>query len=197
MARWLLSSPQPVIVIDWSDLKADKAWCLLRAAVPAGGRTLPILDMVFPGSEAGSPKAGKHFLERLKQIVPEAARPILVTDAGYRTPWFGAVDKLGWHWVGRLRHRTLVKPADVDEKDAWVPSRALYELLDGKGTRDMGQMDTARATPWTCRVVIHRKNARNRKHRNPKGQVVRSTQSSKHELQLDFVGKPQNLTPFF
>lgn len=25
MARWLLRGPQPVIVIDWSDLKADKS----------------------------------------------------------------------------------------------------------------------------------------------------------------------------
>lgn len=55
MARWLLRGEQPVIVIDWSDLKADKSWCLLRAAVPVGGRTLPVLDMVFPGSQAGSP----------------------------------------------------------------------------------------------------------------------------------------------
>jgi len=53
MARWLLRSERPVIVIDWSDLKADKAWCLLRAAVPIGGRTLPVLDMVFPGKQQG------------------------------------------------------------------------------------------------------------------------------------------------
>lgn len=179
MARWLLRARQPIIVIDWSDLKADKAWCLLRAAVPVGGRTLPVLDMVFPGSQAGSPKAEKCFLERLKQIVPETVTPILVTDAGYRTPWFRQVDRLGWHWVGRLRHRTLVKPVDVHDKDAWVPSRALYELLEHNGTRDLGVMDTARATPWPCRVVLHRKKAKGRKHRNLKGQAVRSKQSRK------------------
>lgn len=179
MARWLLRSTQPIIVIDWSDLKADKAWCLLRAVVPVGGRTLPVLDMVFPGSQAGSPEAEKRFLERLKQIVPDTARPILVTDAGYRTPWFRQVDKLGWHWVGRLRHCTLVKPVDVHDKVAWVPSRSLYELLDHNGARDMGVMDTARATPWPCRIVLHRKKAKGRKHRNLKGKPVRSTQSRK------------------
>ena len=31
MAQWLLPTRQPVIVIDWSDLKADRSWCLLRA----------------------------------------------------------------------------------------------------------------------------------------------------------------------
>lgn len=56
MARWLLRGDRPVVVIDWSDLKADRSWCMLRAAVPVGGRTLPVLDMVFPGSQQGSPK---------------------------------------------------------------------------------------------------------------------------------------------
>lgn len=60
-AHWLLRGARPVIVIDWSDLKADKAWCLLRAAVPVGRRTLPVLDMVFPGRDAGSPVAEQRF----------------------------------------------------------------------------------------------------------------------------------------
>ena len=57
MAHWLLRGARPLIVIDWSDLKADKSWCLLRAAVPVGGRTLPVLDMVFPGAQQGAPAA--------------------------------------------------------------------------------------------------------------------------------------------
>lgn len=40
-----------------------------------------------------------------------------VTDAGFRSPWFRAVEKLGWYWLGRLRHRTLVKPVDVHGTD--------------------------------------------------------------------------------
>jgi hypothetical protein len=85
MARWLLRSAQPVIVVDWSDLKADNSWCLLRAAVPVGGQSLPTLDMIFPGSQVGSPKVERCFLERMERIVPESATPILVTDAGYHT----------------------------------------------------------------------------------------------------------------
>lgn len=178
MARWLLRSKHPVIVVDWSDLKADKAWCLLRAAVPIGGRTLPVLDMVFPGTRAGSPTAEKCFLRRLKQIVPDTSRPILVTDAGFRTPWFRAVEALGWYWLGRLRHRTLVKPVDVHDASAWVPSRDLYALAKNV-PRDMGIMDTVQTKPWPCRVVLHRKAAKGRKHRNLKGMAVRSTQSRK------------------
>lgn len=178
MARWLLRSERPVIVIDWSDLKPDKSWCLLRAAVPVGGRTLPVLDMVFRGEVAGSPAAEKLFLQRLKAAVPDTATPLLVTDAGFRSPWFRAVEELGWYWLGRLRHRTLVKPVDAHGEDDWVPSRALYELA-GRAPRDMGLMDTVRAKPWTCRVVLHRKPVQGRKHRNLKGEPVRSSQSRK------------------
>ena len=87
MTHWLVRSKQPVIVIDWSDLKADRSWHLLRAAIPVGGRTLPILDMVFPAGQQGSPKAEKQFLQRLADVLPEGSRPVLVTDAGFRAPW--------------------------------------------------------------------------------------------------------------
>lgn len=107
MARWLLRGERPVIVIDWSDLKEDKRWCLLRAAVPVGGRTLPVLDMVFDGKKQGTPAAEKRFLLRLKTLVPRGVHPVLVTDAGFRSPWFRGVSEMGWHWVGRLRHNTF------------------------------------------------------------------------------------------
>ncbi|MBD4885522.1 IS4-like element ISXac1 family transposase, partial [Xanthomonas citri pv. citri] len=87
MAHWLLRGDQPVIVIDWSDLKPDKSWCLLRAAVPIGGRTLTLLDMVVAGKQQGSPGAEKRFLQQLRRMIPDDVRPILVTDAGFRTPW--------------------------------------------------------------------------------------------------------------
>jgi hypothetical protein len=77
MTRWLLRSERPVIAIGWSDLKPDKSWCLLRAAVPVGGRTLPVLDMVFRGDVAGSPAAEKLFLQHLRATSSGMATPLL------------------------------------------------------------------------------------------------------------------------
>ena len=34
-AAWLVRSEQPVLVVDWSDLKQDRRWLLLRAWVGA------------------------------------------------------------------------------------------------------------------------------------------------------------------
>ncbi|MGD4910013.1 transposase, partial [Xanthomonas citri pv. citri] len=68
--------------------------------------------------------AEKRFLQQLRRMIPDDVRPILVTDAGVRTPWFRAVSAMGWEWVGRLRGRTQVKPQDVpDDAAQWIDSR--------------------------------------------------------------------------
>lgn len=150
MARWLLHSPQPVIVIDWSDLKQGGSWHLLRAAIPVGGRSLPILDRVFPRSQQGPRHAEGQFLRHLVQLLPSKACPILVTDAGFRTPWFRAVEAMGWHWLGRLRGTTYLKPVDVpDEPSQWVTCKALYALA-GHATRDLALMEVVRDRPLTA-----------------------------------------------
>lgn len=179
MVRWLVRSHQPVIIVDWSDLKADRSWHLLRAAIPVGGRTLTVLDMVFPAGQQGSPKAEKQFLQRLAAVLPEEVHPILVTDAGFRGPWFRAVEAMGWHWLGRLRNRTQLKPADTaDDLREWVPCKAMYEQYLGK-TRDFGLMDVTRSAPFQARVVLHGKPAKGRKDRNRRGAPARNSNSRK------------------
>lgn len=177
MARWLLRGPHPVIVVDRSDLKADKSWCLLRAAVPVGGRTLTILDMVFSGKQQGSPAAEKHFLKRLKTLVPAGKTPILITDAGFRNPWFRAVEIMGWYWLGRVRHRTFfTRPGMSAQKDAWVPCRALYALATSR-PQDLGEVEIAHYRPLLARMVLYRKVPKGRKHRTQLGEVARSKAS--------------------
>jgi hypothetical protein len=179
MARWLLRGPQPVIVIDWADLKADKSWCLLRAAVPVGGRSLTLLDMVFPGQEQGSPIVEKRFLQRLQALVPDEVRPVLVTDAGFRTPWFRAVEALGWHWLGRLRGRTRVKPVqEEDRPEQWVDSRQLH-VLASRSPQELPLMHANRSDPIACRMVVYAKAAQGRKHRTRLGEVARNSYSRK------------------
>lgn len=179
MTRWLVRSKQPIIVIDWSDLKQDRSWHLLRAAIPVGGRSLPILDMVFPGGQQSSPKAQKQFLQRLAHVLPDDACPILVTDAGFRGPWFRAVEAMGWKWLGRLRNTTYLKPATApNEPSQWVTCKAMYELAT-RTPRDFGQMEIARSKPLTARVVVHAKAAQGRKHRNRQGAPARNSNSRK------------------
>jgi hypothetical protein len=170
-----------VIAVDWCRLKGDGRWHLLRAAVPVGGRTLTLLEQVFPERELASPKAERRFLERLNALLPEHSRPILITDAGFRAPWCRTVERLGWQWITRLRHRPLVKPVEIpDRVDPWVPCRALYALTQVGKARDLGVFDVVRNEPIQARLVLHADQARGRRHMTLKGERRRDKQSRQH-----------------
>ncbi|RBC34315.1 IS4 family transposase, partial [Xanthomonas oryzae pv. oryzae] len=164
--------------IDWSDLKPDKSWCLLRAAVPVGGRTPTLLDMVVSGKQQGSPDAEKRFLQQLRALIPDDVRPILVTDAGFRTPWFRAVSAMGWDWVGRLRGRTQVKPQDVpDDAAQWIDSRRLHALASNRA-RELPPMQANRSDPLDCRLVLYAKTPQGGQQRNRRSPAKVSRASS-------------------
>lgn len=175
-----MRSKQPVIVIDWSDLKSDRSWHLLREAIPVGDHTLPILGRVFPGGQQGSPKAEKQFLPRLATVLPDDVCSVLVTDAGFRAPWFRAVEAMGWQWLGRLRNTTYLKPAAApDAPSRWVSCKSMYALAT-QAPRDFGVMEIVRSAPWTARVVLHAKPPQGRKRRNRQGAPARHSNSRKN-----------------
>ena len=95
MARWLIRHPHPVIIIDWSELQPNGRWHLLRAGIPIGGRTVTIFEAVHPERLKNSPRAEGQLLMQLRTLLPAGATPILVTDAGFRAPWFRALRRLG------------------------------------------------------------------------------------------------------
>ncbi len=176
MAIWLVRQRQPVIVVDWCDLKADRSQHLLRAAVAVGGRTLTLLDSVFPDGMQASPVAEKQFLKQLAELIPAGCTPIIVTDAGFRAPWYRQVEALGWHWLGRLRHRKLIKPVTEELAEDWVPCKALYALALA-APRDLGLMHIVRNAPMVARTVLHAKPPQHRKSYTRRGQPRRSKSS--------------------
>lgn len=94
---------RPLIVVDWSDFEPGQRFAMLKAAVPLGGRALTIYERVFPFKRYNSPGAHREFLQSLRTVLPQECRPIVVTDAGFRGPWFKQVQSYGWDWVGRVR----------------------------------------------------------------------------------------------
>ncbi|MGE6333759.1 IS4 family transposase [Stenotrophomonas sp. NPDC077659] len=170
-----------MIVVGWCRLKGDGKWHLLRAAVPVGGRTLPLFEQVFPERELASPRVECQFLKRLKMLLPADACPILVTDAGFRAPWCRSVEAMGWTWITRLRHHTRVKPVEIEDRaDQWVPCHALYPLAVVGKTHDLGLFQIVRSAPLTARLVLHAARPRGRRHTTLKGQRRRSRQSRKN-----------------
>jgi hypothetical protein len=138
------------------------------------------LDLVFPASEQNSPKAEKHFLRRLASVLPDGVNPILVTDAGFRGPWFRAVEAMGWQWLGRLRNTTYLRTVAVANKPApWESCKAMYQRAK-QTPRDLGLMEVARSKPLSAHVVLHAKPPGGRKHRTRQGQPARDSYSRSH-----------------
>ena len=179
MAVWLMPEACPVIVVDWSDLKGDGRWCLLRAAVPARGRTLTVCECIYPITELNVPRTQRAFLEVLAQIVPAGKRPVIVSDAGFRSDWFRAVAARGWDYVGRVRNNTKIRQRD----GAWRPCNTLFA---GAATRAqaLGEWEMVQSRPWSCFLARIHRNGRKR-HGDagapPRGRTIEKIRKSQRE----------------
>lgn len=166
---------EPLIVIDWSDLTADRRWQLLRAAAPIGGRCLTLYEEVHALTRFGNPRVHRLFLQKLKALLPEGVRPILITDAGFRAPWFKSVNRLGWHWIGRIRNRTYLRPQGAA---AWSSCKTLYRYAHAR-PQARGAYEVVRSNPVTCHLYLVKRPKRHRIRKSVFGQPVRSNQSLK------------------
>lgn len=172
---WLLRSTQPVLIVDWSELKNDGRFHLLRAAVAARGRALTVYEEIHPEARKNAPEVEAAFLTRLHALLPPGACPILVTDAGFRVPWFRAVEALGWHWVGRVRGTTHVC---FTGKYKWFGSRRLHRTATPRA-RSLGDVLLTESNPMGCRLVLMRRPRRGRHQHTRHGQRARNRHSEK------------------
>jgi hypothetical protein len=175
---WLLRMPRPVLIVDWSEVKSDGRWHLLRAAVVARGRTLTVYEEVHPTATLGSPRVEAAFLKRLKALLPAGIRPILVTDAGFRVPWFRAVEALGWHFVGRVRHRAHVRFLNSPRENNWIAAKALYDRATARAA-SLGDVELTESKRLACRLTLVRRRPRGRRDLTRDGQRARSAYSRK------------------
>lgn len=106
LAKYLVRGiARPVVLIDWTGVGLQQ-WALV-AAIPISGRAVPILFEVHPERRYGNRRVQERFVQRLVAILPVRSRPIIVADAGFRRPFYRAVDELGWGFVIRVRGSRL------------------------------------------------------------------------------------------
>ena len=118
-------------------------------------------------------------MRRLAEVLPDDVCLILVTDAGFRAPWFRAVEPISWHWLARLRNTTYVTSDHASDKPSLrVSCKSLYALAR-RTPRDLGLMHVVSSHPLACRMVLHAKPAKGRKDRNRRGVPARNSTSRK------------------
>ena len=175
MTRWLVApNSRPVILVDWSPIKDDNALQLLTASLPSHGRSLPLYQEVHPESLLGNPDIQQRFLDTLATLLPPGCRPIIVTDGGFKTPWFKAVAAQGWDWLGRVRGTLqLTRPGE----DTWIRCTALMRLLKPGKPTYLGNFLLTRANPLPCAVYGLRKLPKRRIHKTRRGLRAQSKAS--------------------
>lgn len=161
------------VVVDWCTLKRDESLHLLRAALPVGGRTLSLWDEVHPQAKLGNARVHLGFLATLRRLLPWDRLPILITDAGFKVPWFRAAEGLGFACIGRLRGLVQLRPVGESE---WVTASDFSEI-EGARTLDLGVCEVSKGQRQRMRVVVCKRPPRGRKHRTVHGQVAQRSGS--------------------
>lgn len=103
------------IHIDWTCINAVTNLYALRASVSMQGRSMVVYEESYPKKKENNHATHKAFLNRLKELLPQSIKPIIVTDAGFRAPWFECILELGWDFVGRLRNKNIVFMKEASE----------------------------------------------------------------------------------
>lgn len=148
-----------VIAVDWSGACAGGAFVQLRASVTQRGmgRALTIYQAVYPQSQIGNRKAERRLLQTLKSWIPAPLRVTVVTDAGFRRPWFKDVQRMRWQWIGRVRQ----DPISWDGS-GWFKPAQLFPDATGKARRYEDATLTRRFA-WACDLVLYRTPQRHRR----------------------------------
>lgn len=167
------SVKRPVILVDWSDLDPRKNHFLIRASVAVDGRAMSLYEEVHELDTKEKPETHRAFFHQLKKVLPADCRPIIVTDAGFRTPWFKLVEEFEWDWVGRLRNRHLVRAREDEE---WFLAKELYESASIK-PKYLGEMQLTRRALLECRFVLYKGKPKGRSKKTCDGKRASSAHS--------------------
>jgi hypothetical protein len=143
---------RPIILVDWTH--AGGTHEALVAAIPIGGRALPIYLEVHPQKKLGNAAVERAFLCSLKAILPNECRPpIVVTDAGFKGPFFQAVLEFGWDFLGRVRGTTTA----LSPGGGGPISKKTFYAKASVRPADLGAFDLFAKHRIPCRLVLVRK----------------------------------------
>jgi hypothetical protein len=108
-------------------------------------------------------------------MLPNDCKPIIVTDAGFRIPWFKQILSLNWDCVRRFRNRTHCKKCLVDD---WYPVKQLYVQANSRA-KSLGVYLLGEKVLFKSRLVIFKRNAKGRKDKVATGDKARRSKQSR------------------
>jgi len=170
--RLLAGGPRPLVLVDWTQSGGTHE--ALVAAVPVGGRALPVYLEVHPLKKLGNAAVERKFLTALKAVLPQECAPIVVSDAGFKGPFFQTVLKLGWDFLGRVRGtaKAIASDGSTIAKEEFYARASTTPI-------DLGLHGLFVEQRIPCRLVLVRKRRKpGRKPAPPKSKEERELRQS-------------------
>ncbi len=167
---------RPIILIDWSDMDEYKQHFVLRAAIASEGRAITLYEEVHTIKTKEKLKTHEQFLHQFKLLLPNSCRPILITDAGFRTTWFQLVESIGWDWVGRVRNRHDMRWTSGGR---WFDAKRCYQWASA-APKHLGEGVLTVRNKIHCQFVVYKGKLKGRKHKNRLGETAKNSHSRKN-----------------
>lgn len=142
-------SKRLVVLIDWTDCGRDLV--AITAALALHGRALNVYTQVYSKRQLNSPEAHACFLQGLRSVLGDDARPVVVVDAGFHVPFLKLVLEHGWDYVCRVRGTMSVG----DTVGGWkVPVNQAYRYARRKPIDVPTGLVTHTYGIFECRLVL-------------------------------------------
>jgi Transposase DDE domain len=159
-AKLLKANSWAVIALDWT--LVGEQFAALVAAVPFGGRALPIYEETHPREHLSKRVIEERFLARLAAILPSGCKPILIADAGFRGPFCQAVLALGWHFVIRIRSKCHVR---LETEEVGGDFHRFYEQATSRPKALGWGQFAPRGTRTEARFILYKKKRPSKKNK--------------------------------
>jgi hypothetical protein len=158
--RVLPHHSRPLVIVDWTAV-TPKFWAIV-AAVPYEGRAIIVYAETHPISRYLKPYVNSAFLFRLKKVLPVGCMPVIVADAGFRSPFMKLVAKYGWDYLIRLRG-----PAKIRKEfgRGWINIPFIFGQAGSITPTDFGQVEVGQRIRHVCRLIGVSKTVQHRSYR--------------------------------
>jgi len=175
IACLFITTNQPLIHIDWSTVY-NYNFVMLRAAISIKGRAVTIYEEVHPEIKHTSHQVHESFIANLKAILPQRAQPIICTDAGFKIPWFKAIEAQGWYWLARTRGTVKCQ---LQGENTWSYVSKCHQLALPIASELKG-VKLSKSHNFSCRGVLFKGRNMQRHNVNRKGVTTKCNNNKQH-----------------
>jgi hypothetical protein len=113
-------------------------------------RPLTLHQVVAPMDEYTCPHVHKPFLHRLKQVLTADFKPVIITDAGFKVPWFKQIRKLGWHYIARVGGNQTLQ---LHGQNDFVTVVKVYKMARSTPQR-LGEVKLTKAQQYRTQALL-------------------------------------------